>query len=78
MIWDFRVIKKMVLNRAIYEIHRVFYKDHTKKNIHMIDSIPSSIVGVEPMMMLEDLDLMTRAFDLPTLYIPDWNVPKGL
>ena len=74
MIWDFRVVKKKLKGRDIFELHRVFYTDHTKQSVTMIDKNPSSVVGIEPISMLEDLDLMTRAFELPTLYIPEWNV----
>jgi len=71
MIWDFRIIKKKIKGHFFYEVHRVFYADITKKRPVMIDRTPASIVGQEPIEMLDDVDLMARAFSLPTLYVPE-------
>lgn len=73
MIWDFRVIRRRVFNQDIFQLHRVFYKDSTREEVAMIETTPATIVGTEPIMMLQDIELATNAFDSPTIYIPSWN-----
>ena len=74
MYWDFRIIKYKVHGIDSYRIHRIFYSDSSKRNAMLIEHQPASIIGVEPKSMLEDIEIMTNAFDYPTLYLPKWNI----
>lgn len=77
MIWDFRVVRRKIHGRDIYQVHRVFYNDDLKTQPNLIEEIPATIVGIGALPMLQDVELLTNAFDQPTLYIPEWNVGQS-
>lgn len=74
MVWDFRVIRRRIGGKDVYQVHRVYYADSTKRAALCIENSPASIVGPNARTMLEDVELLTNAFDQPTLYIPEWNI----
>jgi hypothetical protein len=73
MVWNFRVIRRKAGGKDVYQLHRVFYLDPSRRLALYIEATPSSIVGEDAKLMLEDIELMTEAFSMPTIYIPEWN-----
>lgn len=72
-VYDYRLIKRVVNGSTFYHVHRVFYTDESKKTPVLIERYPSTIEGLVPKEMIEDLELMIEAFKQPTLYIPEGN-----
>lgn len=73
MIWDFRIIKRKFGLYDLYQIHRVFYTDHTKSKVFLIETHPANIVGMDAKPMLEDIEMMSTSFENKIIYVPDWN-----
>lgn len=71
--WDFRVIKRMVSGRQIFEMYRVFYKEPQKLNAIFIEDTPATVIGFDALSMAQDIELLCNALDAPTIYIPKWN-----
>lgn len=76
MYWNFRVIRRKVAGKDVFQLHRVFYIDPGMRLALYIEHSPSSIVGDNAQLMIEDVELMANAFTMPTIYIPEFNVEK--
>lgn len=73
MIWDFRIVRREINGTSIYQVHRIFYSDSSKRNMICIENIPATIIGTSAKVMLQDIETMVDAFEQPTVYIPEWN-----
>ena len=51
----------------------MFYRDTTRTQPVLIERIPATVMGREPLDMLKDVELITEAFDKATIYIPEWS-----
>ncbi len=73
MLWNFRIIKRKVGGTELYSVHRIFYERGLDSPPRIIENIPASIIGNAKRPMLEDVELMVEAFEMPVIYIPEWN-----
>lgn len=73
MNYDYRVIRRRVSGLDVFQVHRVFYRDSGKTQPVLIERVPASIIGREPLAMLKDIELVTDGFEKSTIYIPEWS-----
>lgn len=74
MYCNLRVVKRLVSNKAFYQVHRVFYRDEEMREPVCIESSPTAVAGIEAKSMLAIVDEIASAFELETLRIPEWDV----
>lgn len=73
MFWNFRIIRRKIMGKDLFQMHRVFYRDSMKRQATLIESAPANIMGVEPLALLEDIERMCDSFEKDVIYVPKWN-----
>lgn len=77
MIWDYRIVHRKLNGIDLLQVHTAFFADGHKKNLVYLDSQPATLVGISTKLMLEQVELLTDAFEHPVIYIPSWNTGYG-
>ncbi len=74
--WNFRVIERVVEGIALYQVHRVFYRDETRREPVLIEECPSTVVGIDHLSLVQDIELMLDSISMPTIRIKEWDIKE--